>query len=86
MKNKQFKRELINKENLRKTCKKLFCIKIPTKTFFKVKIGIVENLLAAALNPKQPEKKGLPASSWPSLVNSEKWTKGKTKAWTIFWI
>ena len=31
--------------------------KILTKTFFKVRIGIVENLLAAMLNPKQPKKR-----------------------------
>ena len=65
MKNKQLQRELIIKENFRKTCIKLFCIKILAKTFFKVKIGIVENVLAATLNPKQPEKKGSPASLWP---------------------
>ena len=33
--------------------------------FFKVRIGIVENLLAAMLNTKQPKEKGSPASVWP---------------------
>ena len=36
--------------------------KIQRKTFSKVRIGIVVNLLAATLNPKQPGKKGSQAS------------------------
>ena len=36
--------------------------KILTKTFFKVRIGIVENQLVAMLNPQQPKKKGSPTS------------------------
>ena len=52
--------------------------KIQRKTFPKVKIEIVANLLAATLNPKQPD--------FVTLVISEKWTNWKTKAWTIFWI
>ena len=38
--------------------------KIQRKTSSKVRIVIVENLLAAMLNPKQPKKKGSPASLW----------------------
>ena len=37
-------------------------LKIQRKTFCKVRIEIVVNLRAATLNPKQPERKGLPAS------------------------
>ena len=36
--------------------------KIERKTFTNVRIGIVENLLAAMLDPKQPKLKGSPAS------------------------
>ena len=59
----QLQRELINKENFRKTCIKL--LNFWQRTFSKVLTGIVENLLAAMLNPKQPKEKGSPASLWP---------------------
>ena len=36
--------------------------KIQRKTFSKVRIEIVVNLLAAMLNPKQPKQKGSPVS------------------------
>ena len=59
-------------------------IKILTKKFKKVSIGIVVNLLTETPNPKQPEKNGF-ASLFATLVISEKWTNGRTKACTILW-
>ena len=63
METKQLQREHINKENFLKPFIKLS--NFWQKTFSKLRIGIVENLLAAMPNPKQPERKGSPASVWP---------------------
>ena len=60
---KQIQREHTNKENFGENLYPTF--KIQRKTFSKVRIEIVVNLLAVMLNQKQRNQKGSPASLWP---------------------